>query len=218
MKDETLGGIALIAGSIGGIVTMAMHPTGHEMLEPGAFDALARRNVIAHALAIASTPVLFLGALALSSRLAAPGRCALAALVTYGFAGAAVLIAATASGLVAPICMRELLDAAAAERATWHVLLEYNGAVNQAFAKVFTVGSSVAIVLWSVAIARTRGLPVVLGVYGLVLGSVTIAALVSGHLRLNLHGMGLVILGQGIWFVTAGVNLCKRRDRRGSVA
>ena len=42
MTDERKSAIALIAGSIGGIVTMAIHPTaGHGPLTPNQVDALA---------------------------------------------------------------------------------------------------------------------------------------------------------------------------------
>lgn len=218
MKDESLGGVALIAGSVGGIVTMAMHPTGHELMSPGAFESVQRVNGIAHGLAIASTPLLFLGALVLSKRLASPDRSAALALVVYGLAGVAVIIAATASGFIAPTCVQEMLAAAESERATWHALLEFNGALNQAFAKVFTVASSVSIALWSLAVLKTRALPAALGVYGLVLAPIAIVGIASGHLRLNVHGMGLVVLGQAIWFVAAGIVLWMRATRGGSQA
>jgi len=45
------------------------------------------------------------------------------------------------------------------------------------------------------------------GIYGLLLGPVIILAVLSGHLRLGVHGIGLVVLGQAVWFVVAGVRL-----------
>jgi hypothetical protein len=44
------------------------------------------------------------------------------------------------------------------------------------------------------------------------LGPLTVIALLSGHLRLNVHGFGLVVLGQAIWFVTVGVLLCRVKN------
>ena len=199
----------MILGSVGGIVTMALHPTGHDLLASGAFDSVARLNVAVHALAIASVPATFFGALALSRRVATPDRLSIGALVVYGYAAVAVLIAAAASGFVAPAVGREMMGASGTAKEFLHAQLDYNHELNQAFAKVFTIGSSGAIALWSIAILRTRALAGWLGLYGLVIGTATIVALVSGHLRLNVHGMGLVVLGQAIWFVAVGVLLCR---------
>lgn len=212
MKDDCMGGIALIAGAIGGIVTMALHPTGHHLSAPGELEPMARLSALVHALAIASTPVSFLGALALARRLTSPDRLALAALVVYGYALVAVMTAAVAGGFVAPRLVREILDATPPERDTWHAVLDYNTRINQAFAKVFTVGSSVAIVLWSASIVRSRALAIGVGIYGFVLGPAIMVALLSGHLRLDVHGMGAVILGQAVWFIIVGVLLCRRGE------
>ena len=209
MSEERAGGLALILGSIGGMVTMALHPTGHDLFAPGAFDSVARLNVAVHALAIASLPVSFFGALALARRVATPDRLSIGALVVYGYAAVAVLVAAAASGFVTPVLARGMLDASETAKERAHALLDYNFELNQAFAKVFTVGSSAAIALWSIAILRTRALASGLGVYGLVLGSAAIAGILSGHLRLDVHGMGIVVLGQAIWFVAVGILLCR---------
>jgi hypothetical protein len=211
VTDEQKGGIALVAGAVGGMVTMALHPTGRDLFTPGHFAPMASLATAVHALAIASLPVSFLGALALTRRLAAPDRLAVpaAALVVYGFALVAAMVAAAASGLVGPGLARELLDAAPPASDGWRLLFQYNGRLNQAFAQVFVVASSAAIVLWSATIVRTRALLPGIGVYGLVLGTVLVLAVLSGHLRLDVHGFGLVILGQAIWFVVVGARMAR---------
>ncbi len=83
----------------------------------------------------------------------------------------------------------------------------YNFYVNQGYAQVFVAASSVAILLWSIAILRKRDLSWGLGIYGCVLGTVTLLALFSGHLRLDTHGFGAVAVGQAIWFIVAGALL-----------
>ncbi len=209
MNDDQLGGIALIAGAVAGFVTMSLHPTGHDLTAPGQFAPAAFRNAAVHALAIASLPVSFLGALALTRRLESPARLATAALVTYGFALAAVMSAAVVSGFVAPRLVRGMIDAAAPAREGWETLLDYNYFLNQAFARVYVVASFAAIFLWSLAIVRTRALPAGVGVYGLVMAPVAILAVVSGHVRLGVHGFGLIMLVQGLWLVAAGVRLLR---------
>jgi hypothetical protein len=205
-----LGGIALIAGAVFGIVTMALHPTGHDLFTPGRFDAVARLGVFVHALAIAGVPISFLGLLALTQRLQAPDRLAISALVVYGFGAVAVINAAAVSGFVAPGVAGELLGSTGATHDALGVALDYNHHFNQAFAKIYAVGASIAILLWSIAIVRGRGLGRGLGIYGIVIGPPTIVALVSGHLRLDVHGMGLVVLTQAIWFAAVGISMWRR--------
>jgi hypothetical protein len=207
MKDNRMGGIALVAGSVAGIITMALHPTGHDLMAPGRFAHTALLGAAVHALAIASLPVSFLGAWALTRRLDAPDRLAGAALVVYGFGLAAALAAASVSGFVAPPLVRALGDASSPESDTWRIVFHYNGLLNQAFAQVYAVASSMAIVLWSASMVKRRALAPGAGIYGLVAGSAVALLVLAGHLRLDVHGMGLVVVAQAIWFLVVGVRL-----------
>lgn len=209
MTDERMSGLALIAGSVAGIITMSLHPSGRDFAEPGQLERVMYMNVAVHSLALASLPMLFLGAMGLSRRVASGGRLAIAALVMYAFAIVAVMNAAAVSGLVAPTLIRRIVAAGAASSDGWQMLMHYNFWLNQAFAQVFVAASSAAIVLWSAAILRTGSLARGVAIYGCVLGPIAIIALLSGHLNLGVHGMGLVVLGQAIWFISVGVLLCR---------
>jgi len=211
MNDDRLGGLALIAGAVAGLVTMSLHPTGHDLAAPGQFAVAAFRNAAVHGLAIASLPVSFLGALALSRRLESPARLATAALVVYGFALAAVMNAAVVAGFVAPRLVKGMIDAAGPARDGWETLLDYNYFLNQAFARVYVVASFAAIFLWSLAIVRGRVLAAAVGVYGLVMAPVAVLAVASGHVRLGVHGFGLIMLVQALWLAAAGVLLLRFR-------
>ncbi len=209
MTDDRKSGIALITGMAGTIITMALHPTGQD-LASGHAASMMQLNVAVHTLALVCVPILFLGALGLTQRLASPNRLALSGLVLFGFAEVAVMIAASASGLIAPGLFRHMSGADPAAADAWRAVMALNGHLNQAFALIFTVASSVAIVLWSAAILKTSTFARALGIYGCILGPLTILGVLSGHIRLNVHGFGLVVLGQAIWFVTAGVLLCRQ--------
>ena len=212
MTDDRKSGIALITGMAGTIITMALHPTGHD-LASGHAASMMQLNVAVHTLALVCVPILFLGALGLTQRLASPNRLALSGLVLFGFAEVAVMIAASASGLIAPGLFHHMSEAGPAAADAWRAVLALNGHLNQAFALIFTVASSVAIVLWSAAILKTSTFARALGIYGCILAPLTILGVLSGHIRLNVHGFGLVVLGQAIWFVTAGVLLCRQDSR-----
>jgi hypothetical protein len=208
MTDDRKSGIALITGMTGTIITMALHPTGHD-LTSGNAASMMQLNVAVHTLALVCVPILFLGALGLTQRLASPNRLALSGLVLFGFAEAAVMIAAAASGLIAPGLFHHMSEAGPGTADAWRAVMALNGHLNQAFALIFTVASSVAIVLWSAAILKSSIFNRALGIYGSILGPLTILGVLSGHVRLNVHGFGLVILGQAIWFITTGVLLCR---------
>lgn len=202
-----MGGIALVAGSIAGIITMSLHPSGQDLMEPGRFAATAFVGIAVHALAIASLPVLFLGAWALTRRLDAPDRLAWAALVVYGFGLAAVMAAASVSGFIAPDLVRAQSGASPPESDIWRILFHYNGLVNQAFARVFAVASCTAIALWSAGMVRRKVLAPGVGIYGIVVGCAVAVLVLAGRLRLDIHGMGLVVVAQAVWFIVVGVRL-----------
>lgn len=211
MSDDRKGGLALIAGTVGFLITMSLHPTGHDLVAPGQLARMTHLTVAVHSLALASVPVLFLGAFALTRRLASPDRLAIGALVIYSFAGVAGVNAAVAGGLVSPGLVRQMLDATSPDRETWDIVLHYNGYLNQAFAQIYVVASSVAIVLWSAAILRNRALARGVAIYGCLAAPLIVLALLAGHLRLNVHGFGLVVLSQAVWFITVGVLLSRPR-------
>ena len=207
MTDDRLSGLALIAGSVGTIITMSLHPTGY--IAAADVEPMIRMLIVVHALALACVPVLFLGAWGLSRRVATTDHLAVAGLVLYTFALLAVMNAAVADGLVTPSLLRQIVASAGSPSAIdgWRMMSRYNFYVNQAYAQVFVAASSAAIVLWSASTWRSRKLARGLGIYGFLLGPVTLLALFSGRLNLDAHGFGIVIFGQAAWFIVGGVLL-----------
>lgn len=211
MTDDRMSGIALITGMAGTIITMALHPTGHDLISEHA-ASMMQLNVAVHTLALVCVPILFLGALGLTQRLASPNRLALSGLVLFGFAEVAVMIAAAASGLIAPGLFHHMSETGPAAADAWRAAMALTGHLNQAFALIFTVASSVAIVFWSAAILKSSIFNRALGIYGCILGPLTILGVLSGHIRLNVHGFGMVVIGQAVWFISAGVILWNEKQ------
>jgi hypothetical protein len=206
MSDERKTGLALIAGSVGMIITMAFHP--HGTISAAQVESMARNLTLVHSLALACVALLFLGALGLTQRLRGPDRLAISALVLFAFASVSVMNAAVMDGLVAPNIMRRMVEASAGARDSWQVAFRYNFEVNQAGARLYAVASALAIALWSIFIVRTGALGRGVGIYGCILAMATIAAIGSGKLTPDVHGFGAIVLGQAIWFVTVGGSLC----------
>jgi len=213
MKDNRLGGVALIIGAVSGMITMSLHPVaGAHPITPEQFERLALFLVGVHVLAIAGVPFSFLGALALTRHLDSAGRGALAALVIYVLGLVAVMIAPAMSGLVGTEVIRHMI-ARGAGTEQWRMFMEYNFMINQAFAKIFVVASCSAIALWSFMIVKSRALSIGLGLYGLLLGPVLVIAMISGGFSLDVHGFGLVIFSQAVWFIVAGILLLRGNER-----
>jgi len=191
MTFERAGAVALIAGTLAMIIVMAHHPEGIHQ-GPGA-AAMLRIGVIVHAMAIAATPVLTFGMFAVTRYLGATPAATLA-FIFYAFGGLTVILAATMSGLVAP----RIIEAGAD-----HDLLRFGWYLNQAFATIHVGMFSAAILFYALSWGSKGVMVAVVQVTGFVIGLGVLAWLVSGTLTLNVQGMGMVVLAQGLWFVLA---------------
>lgn len=215
MTDDRKSGIAFLIGSVGGIVTMAIHPTGGGIMTPAQAEALALASEIAHTLAMVSFLVMFLGAVGLTRRLAridsptAPDRLAIAGIVVYAFAAVALMMATSVSGFIVPDLIRHMMRDTAANGPQWRMMIDAVFTFNQAFARIYSVAASLAILLWSATVLRNGGLNRGIATYGAVIAVVITILIAVGHLRLNVHGMAVVVFAQALWFVLAGVEMMR---------
>ena len=210
MTDDRKSGIALIAGALGGIVTMAIHPTGAVSFTSDQVAHLAVASGAAHSLAMVSFLILFLGTCGLVRRIAAADRLAFAAIVTYGFACVALLIATAVSGFIVPNIMIHMVRDVPANTQQWKIVIYGIFQINQACARIYSIAASVAIVLWSVSALRNGGLGRGVAICGCVIGPLIIVGIAIGHLQVDVHGMTIIAFGQSIWFIVVGAQLCSR--------
>jgi hypothetical protein len=198
---------ALIVGTIASFVTMGLHPTGADAIRiaaAGGANAMIRG---VHILAIAAQPLLLVGLLGVTVRL--PGRRDLAVLAYISFAMAcvAVMIAAVASGFIAPNAAASLAASDDATRPFVLTQFAYTGRINQAFAQLYVGLSGLATLLWSVAMRGDRRWPPLLSVLGVLVSLVLIAGQLSGRWQLHVTGFGVVVLLQGLWLVWTAISL-----------
>ena len=205
MSDERKSGMALVAGTAAMIITMVFHPHGKYI--PSEVESMLRMGVAVHSLALASIPVVFFGAWGMSRWLAGPDRVSWAALVFYAVGSIAVMNAAVLDGLMAPYVIRKIVSATAETRDSWQMFMGYNFQMNQSYARVYAVASSLAVVLWSVTILRKRMLGLGIGIYGCVVGAVIAVGTLSGLLTPDWHGFTMLIFGQAIWFAVVGAGM-----------
>lgn len=199
--------LALSAGSLAGLVTMALHPTGHDVIENATLGLANIRSIAVHWLAIVAQPAVLAGALGLTLRLRTRRDLAVGAYVFFAVASIAVIVAAIASGLLGSEVVDGLDEVDAATRALMLRELRYTGEINEVFAAVYVVLSGIAILLWSSAIILGRELSRALGAFGVTLSLLLIAGVLSGHLQLGIHGFGAVVLGEGVWMTWAAAGL-----------
>src|ERR1700693_6252299 len=166
-KHLRLSGWALIAGSVGLLVTLILHPSERGLFDPAQTESVGRTTIMVHSVALFALPLLFMGAVGIYRRIGWNSSVALAGLIIYGFALVAILNAIVIDGLVTPGLGRAIANATPDKAAEWNIALKHNGLLDQAFMSVFLIASSLAIALWSVAIVRTGAFARVIGIFGL---------------------------------------------------
>ena len=229
MTDNRLAGLALLAGQLGLILTLSLHPSGK--ITPAEVDHMVRKLMAVHSIALASLPLMILGALGLARALSSPNRLSTAAFVFYSFAVAALLSGIVIDGLVMPQLLPHLAEAAQATAAAsgahgaapvpapvsgevWRVLMRYNGYLDMAFVQVSMIASALAILIWSIVMMLGKMLSRAAGIYGLVLGAVVIVGLLAGLFGAE-HAISIVVFGQASWFIVVGGLLCVQPEKVG---
>ena len=121
-----------------------------------------------------------------------------------------VMVAAAVSGFIFPDIMKHMVRDIPADTHQWEIAIAGIFQINQAFARIYSVGTSMVIILWSVSALRNGGLGRGVAIYGCVISVLLIVGIGIGHLRLDVHGMAVVMLGQVIWFILVGSQLYSR--------
>ena len=207
MRQEAAAALALIGGTLAGLTTMLLHPTGQHLMRD--FQRVAATNRAVHALAIAGTIATMYGLVGLSRVFKDRRLVVDAGLICYGFGSVAVVLAALASGFVGTELAERVLQGGASASDAYAPVLHYNWALNQACTKLFAVTASVGIVLLSLAMIREPLFGRALGFVGIAFGGVAAAATLAG-LSMDIHGFGAIVLAHGVWLAWSGVKLLQR--------
>lgn len=213
MTTNSKASLAVILGSLAGLVTMSLHPTGGEIAANIAGGGHGTLNRIVHSLALLAQPLILMGTLALTLRFTAQRALAVAAYIVFAWASVAIMMATTASGFIATGLLEAGVNQQGTARDVVNNALHYTGLLNHAFAKVYIAFSSLAIVLWSVAMIRESDFSRGLAVYGIISGTGFLVGILSGHLGVTMHGFGSVVLGQAIWLIWMALILRRIPER-----
>jgi hypothetical protein len=213
MQQDSRAALALAAGSVAVLVTMGLHPTGGEVLQraaSGGTNALVRS---VHGLAILAVPFLGCGMGWVSWRLRERPMLSSLGAASYVLALLAVVIAAVASGFIAPGIAEWSVGADADEQAMRLLFFRYTGRVNQAFALVYVLMSAVAMACWSAAMMRSAYFPRGLAWLGVAIAITLASGIVTGRLSLGVHGFGGVVLAQTVWVGWTALSLHRSAGR-----
>jgi hypothetical protein len=180
-------------------------------------EQIALPSAIVHALAMIATLALLLGSVGLTRQLASedatsqPDRLAFTGLIVFAFSVVAIPQATSVSGFIVPSLWKKMFQDSAANASLWQIIVTAVFQFNQTFSAIYSMAASAAIVLWSISSLRHGGLSRAIAIYGCILPPIVIVLIAVGHLRLDVHGMGAVVLVHAVWFATVGIQL-RRRD------
>lgn len=205
-------GIALIVAALLEIPVMLHHPTARM---PEVAQTIARLRettsvaVWVHGLLIGLMLVSFYGLTEFSVWRGIRRLPIRAALIAYAFGVVAMIIATTVSGFVSGEVGARVPATTATDLSVAGGLFILCGVLSRAMANLATVLMSAAIVTWSVDLFRSTWFERLLGAVGTAIGVWTVVELVTGALKLDVHGMLLVVVLQSVWAAGVGLLLAK---------
>jgi hypothetical protein len=204
----------LIASALAGLLTMALHPTGADVASGGGDFHAVHLAMAVHALAIAAMPLAFAGAAGLARYAGGDddGDLARLGLVAYATALIGGALAAVNNGLIAPKMIYAMLQSEGTRREAIEAVLSYVSAAGHAFAAIYVIAGAAAVILWSAAMLRHAAAPRPLAIAGIAIAALVLLAFLSGHVRLDVHGFGMIVLAQSLWLIAAAVVLLRVGD------
>jgi hypothetical protein len=204
---EKNAGLALIVFTILLALTMGLHPAG------GSVEHLIRIQrliITTHAIAILSLPFGWIGFWGLTRKLGLDNFWSVLAFAMISFGLVAVLIAASANGLIVPIFLQHYKDATPEAIDSIRPVLRYSFAINGAFDYIYTFAFCLAILGWSITILRTGRLSKWLGWAGILVAIAAAVIFVSGVAVHSLQGFRIFVTAIVVWVLMAGVALFKQ--------
>lgn len=208
MKTQSIHGYALIIGMLLSVGIMFFHPIDiGNLAEANVVRHNNHINILTHTLGLLSLPFVLFGFVGVLRRTGWDHPLSLFAFIIYSLSVVAIMLAAIASGLIKSALVQQLIVAPVEMQKIIEGGLYYTSHINQACAKVFVVGASLAIFSWSCAIVRLSCFERWIGIFGWLVAAIMFTGIVSSHIRLDTHGFGAIMLLQATWAIALGMSL-----------
>jgi len=213
---------ALIGSSwILSIVLMTHHPTTHGGGMAAALEEMAHEAPLAGFVHGGLVVLMVLGLCGFTGfvRILGWHRPAVrAGMIGYALGVVAMSGAALTNGFVLQGIARGYVQGSVADPESLRNILELCHQVNQVLARAGVFAFAGAVVAWSLVMLPRRGTAAGIAVAGIIIGAASSAGLLSGHLRLDVHGMGAVVLALGIWSLAVAFWMLREPHRPAGIA
>jgi hypothetical protein len=189
------------------VFAMAHHPSvhAHELTQVVAeLRAAAGSSALVHGILIALMYLVLLALTEFSVQSGLSRAAVRAALIAYGAGVVFMTAAALVSGFITGRIALAVPALAPADPALIVQFATLATLFNQAFARCAAVLMSAGIAAWSLALLRGSVAARAVGGFGLLTGIGCALAVISGVLRLDVHGMAAVLALQSLWTVGVG--------------
>ncbi len=212
MRQDSIYGSALLGSALVMLAMGVSHPTGAELMQSReTFAHVAFVNTLAHSLAMLGAWLALFGLTGLSRRLGMQRADVTAALIAFGLASVAVILAAVLDGLVVPKLAGRLFVAGEALQHDLRQQIRFCVTLAIALTRFYVVAVAVAMLLWSWAAFRT-GFARVLPWVGAAIAGIGLAAQLGGFLEMNVHDLLMMVLAQSVWTVWAGIVMIRNAE------
>lgn len=210
-----VSGAILLAATLLEIPAMAHHPSvsAHDVGEAIVLiSRISRLAADVHAFLMAMLLLVACGLWELAALRGLHRPLIRCAVLAYGVGVMFMLGAATVSGFLTGEVAEVLRRSTAGALTNEGLLLAFCRILNQSCAQIAVVAMSIGIGLWAIDLLRASGVVRLVGLLGVVGSLATIMGLLGGSLRLDVLGMSIVVLVQGVWNIAIAL-LLMRADR-----
>ena len=197
---EKKAGVSLIVFTFLLVFTMVLHPAGGSIEH---LIGITPMVVLTHSIAIFSLPFGWIGCWGLTRRLGTEDYLPVLAFFMISLGLVAVMLAATANGLVLPFFLQHYRDAALAPKDAIKPVLKFNASVNKAFDHIYTIAFCLAILCWSVTILYNKRLPVWVAWSGRAVAAVIAGLYIIGVAANSLGGFRIFGSAMLVWILLA---------------
>lgn len=210
-KADQSAAYLLFGGSLISIIFMLLHPSVSAPTPDLAMaELLQESNVsrIVHGTLLIVLTVIFYAVERFSIRLAANDIESGLGLIFYRLGYFSFVIATMLSGFIVPDLGAHYAIKPASDQMVFFDLARLAGTTNQVFSKLASIANGLAAICWGASMLRRKGEVRTFGAAFILIGLAIAGSILLG-LKLNVHGMTVIVLGLSIWQCLMGRLLIK---------